>query len=784
MMHRRQFLSSLTSVFVAPRRRAGRAGWNPLTDPRGQAGLLWHNDWGAQYNRADVNRGSWVRGLGGKGETYAPLVLKPGKFTSALAWREGGNGPIFYPSQGILPAHNFWFGMWMHIEKDMADWKEPGILFLGNDYQKIYLQWFAPQKLLAADLATSQGKIQRGGGPKFMLPTLPVAGEWVHLGLRVAEGSVRVYLNGKRCPARNEGDARIARPLFEDGVMDAAMVVDGIVPMYNIGRNTPQTGFSCSDLHLFAGAPEPNGTAPTPIANRLTVTPATTPTGTRLTRRMLGCCQWNNHDPGAEKRLKGIIGCIRMAGLLLASPIEATKSAATPTAGLSPGSRWFWDTQVLHRTVDWCFACADEVLLDLGGVPTALQDPAFPRTTYLKGRGVQTEVSCIAAWLDSLPNWRGTNARDAAGKVVLSQETANAYAEAAADLYFLTRAYCREKGYDFKKIRWAFWNEPDGAGFWQGQKTFADPPRELWKLLRALVKRVRPLDKEFSVDVAGFAGTEFYRTWLPTLFEDAVKNGYAEGIRAVHYHSYDGLAFEGLEFVMRETERLRLAAGMPRPLPVLVGEYAWTAVRMVGSSPDWPKGKPEYSWGCTSWQAGQTARLTLQAARLQNLGGGVESLHLFNPMEYAPLKMDFGATGLLHRSDLTPHAPLNAMRLLRRMVTDDAPPARHGTTIWRGVPGVSHLCTVLPDGTVRILLARQAWRADDEKTVTIDFPTAYANRPVKRFVVNDRHSSQYEAGAAHTELETVPQLPVSTDGTIKFPMRGREVTLIEVSGRQ
>ena len=159
----------------------------------------------------------------------------------------------------------------------------------------------------------------------------------------------------------------------------------------------------------------------------------------------------------------------------------------------------------------------------------------------------------------------------------------------------------------------------------------------------------------------------------------------------------------------------------------------------------------------------------------------MESLHFYSPLEYAPLKRDYGASGLIHAADATPHAPLNALRLLRKMCAEEGSDHRHGETLWRGVPGVAHLCTVLPDGTTRIILTRQAWRTDDEIKVTLELPKAYATRRVTRFVVNDRHSSQYEAGETHAELETVPQQPVAADGTIHFPLRGREVTLLEIS---
>ena len=794
-MLRRDFLSFLPGIFLPLSCRADQNGWNPLADPRGQPGLLWHNDWAKEYGVADVNRGSWVRALGNRGETFGPFHLQYGKYTQELAWNEGATGDnqaIMYPSNGILPANNFWFGMWMHLKTDMAEWTQPGIVWLGNQFQNLAVLWNTDDKTIAINCVTCQGGVQRGGGPKFTLPIpVPKAGDRVHLGLRVVSGRISLYLNGHRCTPNSEMYARIPTPLpvSGDGVMDSTLGLDGIIPMYSVGRNRAQTGFACSDLCLFAGNPDPGGRSPQPPENTLMVTPAPLPPSLtyfpRLTRRMIGGCQTNNRTPGAAPLLKGVLGSMRMAALMLASPMEAEEGATTPTKGLSPGSRWNWDTQVIQRTLDWAYSCADELMIDLGGVPQALQDPHYPITKYFTGAAVRQWVACDISWRESLPNWQASNTTDETGKVVLSDETADAYAEAAIDLYLFIREHCQHKGYDFSKIRWCFWNEPDGAGFWPGIKTFADPKRELWKLLRSLMRHGRAADKNFAVDAPGLAGTNPFGAWLPSLFHDAMENGYADGLRAIHYHAYDSLSMETLEYAVREVERLRLAAGMPRPLPVVLGEYAWTASRMLGSTPDWPAGDPKYAWGCGSWQAAQIARMTINAAYLQRIGGGVESLHLFSPIEYAPLRGDFGATGLIHKADATPHATLHALRLLRMMCLDNTgkSSATHGLTLWRGVPGVASLCTTLSDGVLRILLARQAWRTDDEITVTIRLPQSHRGRIVTRYVVNDRRSNQYEAGAAHTSLETVPQSAVASDGTLRFTLRGREVTLLELARR-
>ena len=327
-----------------------------------------------------------MRTLGNAGETYAPFRLEAGKYTAALAWRDGANGAISWPSNGVLPADNFYFGMWMHLKKDMADWDQPGVVSLGNAYQKIALLWNVREKVFLANVITSQGGVLRGGGPKFTLPIpLPRAGEWVHLGLRVADGRLGLYLNGRLCASNKAGERTIPAPLYDNGVMDSALTIDGIIPMYNIGRDSPQTGFACSDLCLFAGAPEPGGRGPSPLENRLTVHPEVSPPQIRLSKRLLGGCQLDKQVPDAAKLLKGTLGTLRMAALMLASPVEATQSETTPTKGPSPGSRWFWDTQILHQTLDWCLSCADELLLDLGGIPTALQDVRHPRSQYPRG---------------------------------------------------------------------------------------------------------------------------------------------------------------------------------------------------------------------------------------------------------------------------------------------------------------------------------------------------------------------------------------------------------------
>jgi hypothetical protein len=487
--------------------------------------------------------------------------------------------------------------------------------------------------------------------------------------------------------------------------------------------------FSLSDLRISRTARVPGQAVTLRAEDTLTVH-ADQPTGEIVRQSLLGGLH-TLKGPATEAMAAGVLQVLRTDKMLSATPIVAGPPDSThPTPGVS--ARFAYDWQVVDRTLDYYQRLGITPYISIDSTPQILGGSQAP----LQNGYLRTYRSFQADFAPEVPS-----DLDAFGAMVRDL------------VYHVTK----EKGAAVPY--WSVWNEPNEPGFWKGTR---DEYFQLYAVCAAAVKSVDP-----ALKVGGPEIKDFDRAWIDGLIASCARGHVLLDFIAWHY--YSGTVGD-IAAAREHVDAVAAQNGLPAP-EMLIGEWCWSLAALpqsTATSPLWGNGNDFLN----DWHA---AFVGVSLIAMQR-SGVIYSIYT-NPVAEAG-QTSYSVSGLM--SSTHPWANLNVYRIWAKL----KPSIVAADLV--AVPSISALASRDESGGLTVLLASALYHEDADRTVTVKLPDVALSAHVTAYVVDDRHSNYFQAGAANADLETVPAVlqpdpvPPSKSTVLRVTMRPRSVILLVV----
>jgi hypothetical protein len=481
--------------------------------------------------------------------------------------------------------------------------------------------------------------------------------------------------------------------------------------------------FALSDLRISRLARTPGRAVRPRATSVLTVGRGTS--SRRVRRNLLGGLHgFGLRARAAERMGRGAVHALRTDKFLTATPIKAgAPDADHPTPGRS--GRFSYDWQVVDRTMRYFRRLGVAPYISIDSTPQILGGSVAP----MRGEALRTSRAASSAFAPEVPS------------------DMEAFGTMVADLVHHVIVEKR-----FRVRYWGVWNEPDLAVFWKG--SFADYLR----LYDVTARAVKSVDRRLKVGGPEVVG------WSPDWIEGLIRHAARQGVPLdfISWHMYDSTVVE-IPQMRAQVDRWARIHGLGRRLGLINGEWTWQIANAPGGRAPW--GQLDYFRN--DWHAAFVGASLIEMQR----AGVVYGI-------YGRLVADRDAKGIPAAALMTPTHPwanLNVFRMWSRMAPRIAP------TTYRGRPGVFALASKGRGGEVTVLLSYLRYRKGAAAPLTIRAPGLTGRTRVTHYVVDDRRSNRYDAGPAHTSLETV-RAPRPKRGRISVRLRPRSVHLLVFRG--
>jgi len=496
---------------------------------------------------------------------------------------------------------------------------------------------------------------------------------------------------------------------------------DGLCLGGGAGRGAPE--FTLSDLRISRRARTPGAATPVDDVNTLTVEPART-AGDRVRQTLLGALH-TLKGPTSEAMARGVLRVLRTDKLLVATPIkEGLPSPTHPSRGVS--QRFAYDWQVVDRSLEYYRRLGVTPYLSIDATPQLLGGSVPP----FSGEKLLLDRSFTAAFPTEVPrdmDAYGAVVRDLVDHVVKVRKHTVPY--------------------------WGVWNEPNGTLFWNNSL------EDYLRLYEACARAVKSVDP--ALKVGGPETADWDPRWVEALIRFCAERKLP--LDFVSWHYYLNTVSE-IPRAQAEVAYWSRRYGLKSPPELLVGEWCWQ-IHNVPRSGYLPWSRRNFY--VNDWHAAFTGASLIEMQR----AGVTAGIYTNAIAEAGATGLD--ASGLMSSS--YPWANLNVFRLWSMLAPEIV------TSRYDGRPGVFSLASRDDRGRVTILLAHLRYRKDLSPEIRVKVAGLRGNTRVTHYVVDDQHSNRYDAGEAHTELETVPP-PAVTAGELRVRMRPRSVHLLVIEG--
>lgn len=499
---------------------------------------------------------------------------------------------------------------------------------------------------------------------------------------------------------------------------------DGLSLLGGSGRGA--SDFALSDLRISRCARVPGERAVLPSVDTLTVYPDR-PTGRTVRQTLLGGLH-TLAGPETEQMARGTLRVLRTDKMLVVTPIKVGEpDAEHPAIGVS--GKYSYDWQVVDRTFDYYKRLGVTPYISIDATPQILGGSVAP----FSGEKLLTARSYRSSFPRAVPS------------------DLEAFGQVVRDLVHHT---VREKGYAVPY--WGVWNEPNSTLFWNNK---LEDYLRLYEVCARAVKSVSP-----ALRVGGPEVANWDQTWVEGLIRYCAQRKLPLDFISWHYY----LSTVGeIPQVRAQVNSWARKYGLASPPELIVGEWCWE-IRNFPKTGYEPWRSRNYF--LNDWHASFAAASLIE---MQN-AGVVYSIYT-NPVAEDGAR-GFEATGLM--SATHPWANLNVFRLWSKL----APNLVRSEYVGR--PGVFAQASRDERGRLTVLLTHLRYRKDVTASVSLRVPGMPLGARITHYVVDDQHSNRYDAGDAHTELETVvaPQLmrlaPSRMAETLQVTLRPRSVHLL------
>jgi hypothetical protein len=431
--------------------------------------------------------------------------------------------------------------------------------------------------------------------------------------------------------------------------------------------------------------------------------------------------------PETEEMAKGVLTVLRTDKLIVATPIKAgDPDAEHPGKGIS--GKYSYDWQVVDRTFDYYKRLNIMPYISIDATPQILGGKVPP----FSGEKLKTTKSASSGFPPTVPNDMdafGEIVRDLVHHVIVEQKYVVPY--------------------------WGVWNEPDGLSFWNNNLD------DYLRLYKVCVKAVKAVDPKLKV--GGPETAHFNEQWTEGLIKYCAEQKLP--LDFVSWHYYLGTVHE-MARVRPFVDRWAKQNGMP-PLELICGEWCWQIHNFpkTGYKP-WR----DCNYYLNDWHAAFTAGTLMEFQR----AGVVIGIYT-NPVAEDGAA-GFSATGLMSKTH--PWANLNVFRLWSKLAPQILPSS------YDGHPGVFAQASRDDSGKITVLVTHLRYRKDFSPKIDVKINGAgimSKDFKITQYVIDDQHSNRYDAGEAHTELETMPPPEISGSAetlSLSLTMRPRSVHLI------
>lgn len=684
------------SVGAAP----GRDGWDPLARPAREADTLFLPDLSSPDTIEAA--GGFLHGHHDEGrEKLRPLfAFTEGPFGPAVrvAARDGKHYWVFFPLDGLIGADAFTIEFRAKSDRLWAAEDGATILRLNSRENEIsfdirdggpVVAVKSPQQKNRRRVAARAGALKQG--------------RWHAFAATLKERTLRFYVDGRDC-GRLDG-VRFATP-WSDGAAGTEGVLLGGAPWRSSGAwiaavrishtaRMPGTTVARRSLRtaVTVDAARPSGSVPPPYIGSLHP----------------GHKQWppSKHPGATPRQIRGALQVVRTDKFLQATPMKrGGPDAAYPARGRT--GRFSYDWQVVDRTLDWFAAHGVRPYISIDATPRLLGGSVAP----FAGEKLRTALSRSAAFGPEKP------ADPAAWAAVVEDFVHHVLREHRTAVPW-----------------WGVWNEPDQPGFWNGTV------EEYLDLYETTVRAVRTVDPAARV---GGPESGLDGPYIGALIRRCAARDLP--LDFVSYHDYSG-DLNTPERARAVVDRLTTAAGLETPMPLVLGEFNWSAGNL--HKPGWPRFHRDF-WHIRAFGAAYTAAALVRMAEIPAV-----DLVVWSHTHYGdPRSGGWSATQLIG-----PHgeqwAPYNALKGWKTVVGGRRLPVA-GTR----APGVSVLATGGQGDAVGIVLVNYGFAQRREREVQLSITGLRPGRwHLRGWRVDPAHSSRWDAaedrpeGAARDDLE-------------------------------
>jgi hypothetical protein len=729
MPRRPVIFAAALCLLTAAALHAQTVTWNPLDPPQAQPDTLFLPD---LTDAKAINAGGGF--LCGEREqtpqqAAAQFLFEPGRFGPAVRAQDEDPASkhdeskrdeykfLLYPADGLIAPDEFTLQFWARREKAWDDGSGDGLMLglEGNNSLRLGV-WRGSLALsihryeLARELGYNK-EWQKG---------VEVVGirdlAWHAYALTLKDRTLRLYVDARQVAQID--DVRFL-PIWTSGTE----TLTHCLGLWVCGNPGYSSGFAVSDIHIMRTARVPGR----PVVLRpLTGTvnlDAAVVTG-RVPPQLVGSL----HPVGSPAQTRAAFQVIRTDRLLTATPIvRGAPDAQHPAAGAS--GKFAYDWQVVDRTCAWFrdhgvapYFCLDSTPSVLGGSVGAFSDPQL-------ALGLSYQLDRATELPDNPEDW----------SVLVGDLVEH-----------LRRTHAAEA------TRWSVWDQPSVS--WSGSRG------QYLDLYAATARAVVQADPTARVG----GPEEVLGSWTKSLMD-----------RCGHDHlPLHFVACQDDSGDLSELDRTRALvdvwakkAGLPVPLPIVMGSFRWCAQAQGKSALPWWK---EGRWHQRAFAAAYATAALIHATQL----GGFETL-VFTP----PPGEDAEPDGQTDTSGVgpagQPWAIYNALAGWRRTVGREVLAAPCDLP-----PGVYALATRDANSAgspshIGVVLANFAFAVRQPRHITITLSHMPAGAwQLKRYLIDAEHSSPCDAAILgqppqkHTDLECVEQrdLTIAADGALTVPL--------------
>jgi len=682
-----------------------RVIWDPLARPVAEADTLFLPDLGTP--ETIEASGGFLHGHHNEGlAKLRPLFeFGKGRFGPAVRVkaRDVGHYWVFFPLDGLVGDDEF--TVQFRAKSDRPWSAEGGASFFRLNSRENVISCDVQKDELTLSVRSPRAKGAWSAG----LDALDLeAGHWHAFALTLKDETLAVIVDGKQ-----RGTVRGMR--FATPWSDSAAGTEGILLGGGPWRSS---NVWLSDVRISHTARTP-GKPVTLRSLHSTLTIDTARPARPLPPPYVGALhpgqkEWppSEHPGATPEQIRRALHVVRTDKFLQATPMKRGAPDETHPSRSRSG-RFSYDWQVVDLTLDWFATHGVRPYISIDATPSLMGGRVKP----FAGEKLRTALSRSSGFAPDRP------------------KDLDAWAELVEDfVHHVLREHKTAVPW------WGVWNEPDQPGFWDG--TVAD----YLALYEATVRAVRKVDPNAMV---GGPESGLDGPYIKALIDHCAAKKLP--LDFVSYHDYSG-DLNTPALARAKVDRLTKAAGLTTPMPIVLGEFNWSAGNLYKRG--WPRFHRDF-WHIRAFGAAYTTAFLTRLAELP----GFELL-IWSHTHYGnPRAGGWAATQLIGPGG-EQWAPYNALAGWKSVLGDRLLHVE-GTH----APGVFALASRNSrTGRVGIVLANygfaQRTARDVELCLTHVAPGAWRMR---RWSVDPAHSSRWDAaqdrpaGAAHDGLEQVAE---------------------------